>query len=130
MGVVRTDRVPRAQTPRLGPHRVALLYIAFVRAAGGDTDAAASPSAVVDPPAAAVVRGDVTNTVSLQGSIQADPATTVKNTTTGVVGKVRADVGHAVEKGTPLFTVVVTVDRPSRPTRWPRRPSPRRRPSR
>lgn len=112
MGVVRTVVFPALRLVVWAVIAVALLYIAFVRPSGNDADAAASPSAVVDPPAAAVTRGDVTNTVSLQGSIQADPATTVKNTTTGVVGKVRADVGDTVDKGTPLFTVVVTTDPP------------------
>ena len=112
MGVVRTIVFPALRLLVWALIAVALLYIAFVRGSGEDTEAAASPSAVVDPPAAAVVRGDVTNTVSLQGSIQADPATTVKATATGVVGKVRAEVGDDVEKGTPLFTVVVTTEPP------------------
>jgi biotin carboxyl carrier protein len=112
VGVVRTVVFPALRLLVWAVIAIALLYIAFVRPSGRDADAAASTSAVVDPPAAAVTRGDVTNTVSLQGSIQADPATTVKNTTTGVVGKVRADVGDTVDRGTPLFTVVVTVEPP------------------
>jgi multidrug efflux pump subunit AcrA (membrane-fusion protein) len=112
VGVVRTIVFPALRLLVWALIAVALLYIAFVRGAGDDTEAAASPSAVVDPPAATVTRGDVTNTVTLQGTIEADPATTVKNTTAGVVGRVRAAVGDAVDEGTPLFTVVVTVDPP------------------
>lgn len=112
MGVVRTVVFPALRLIVWALIAVALLYIAFVRPSANSSEAAASPSAVVEPPAAAVTRGDVTNTVSVQGSIQADPATTVKNTTTGVVGKLRAEVGTVVDKGTPLFTVVVTVDPP------------------
>lgn len=95
---------------------VALLWLAFGRSTADDGELAASPSAVLEPPAAQVVRGDVTNTVSLTGTISADAATTVKSTATGEVGRVRAAVGDAVEKGTPLFTVVVPVEETAAPT--------------
>ncbi|GAB3467213.1 efflux RND transporter periplasmic adaptor subunit [Kineococcus endophyticus] len=110
MGVVRTVVLPALRLVVWALIALALLWIAFVRPSGRDADAAASPSAVVQPPATAITKGDVVNTVDLQGTIQADPATTVKATAAGQVGKVRAEVGDAVEKGTPLFTVVVTVE--------------------
>ncbi|MEW1958471.1 efflux RND transporter periplasmic adaptor subunit [Kineococcus sp. NPDC059986] len=113
MGVVRTVVFPALRLVVWALIAVALLWIAFVRTGNRDTDAAATASAVVQPPATSITRGDVVNTVALQGTIQADPATTVKATAAGQVGKVRAEVGQAVEKGTPLFTVVVTVEPPA-----------------
>lgn len=113
MGVVRTIVFPALRLIVWALIAIALLWIAFVRTGQGDTDAAASPSAVVDPPAASVTRGDVVNTVNLQGTIEADPATTVKSTAAGQVGRVRAEVGDDVDKGTPLFTVLVPVDPPA-----------------
>ncbi|MEZ0164603.1 hypothetical protein AB2L27_07480 [Kineococcus sp. LSe6-4] len=116
MGVVRTVVFPALRLVVWALIAIALLWIAFVRTGERDAGAAASPSAVVDPPATAIVRGDVVNTVDLQGTIAADPATTVKATAAGQVGRVRAEVGQAVEKGTPLFTVVVTVEPPATST--------------
>ncbi|MEZ0490944.1 secretion protein HlyD [Kineococcus sp. TBRC 1896] len=116
MGVVRTVVFPALRLVVWALIAVALLWIAFVRTGNRDTDAAASPSAVVQPPATEISRGDVVNTVDLQGTIQADPATTVKATAAGQVGRVRAEAGQAVEKGTPLFTVVVTVEPPATST--------------
>lgn len=95
---------------------VALLWLAFGRSTADDSELAAAPSAVLEPPAAQVVRGDVTNTVSLTGTISADPSTTVKSTATGEVGRVRAAVGDLVDEGTPLFTVVVPVEETAAPT--------------
>jgi len=112
MGVVRTIVFPALRLIVWALIAVALLYLAFGRGGADDTDTAASPSAVIEPPATPVVRGDVTNTVSLQGTIEADPAVTVKATTTGEVGRLRAAVGDVVAADTPLFTVVVTVDPP------------------
>lgn len=111
MGVVRTIVFPALRLLVWALIAVALLWIAFVRTNRSE-DAVATPSAVVQPPNATVTVGDVTNTVSLQGTIQADPATTVKATATGEVARVRAEVGDTVEKGTPLFTVKVTVEAP------------------
>ncbi|NIZ93633.1 efflux RND transporter periplasmic adaptor subunit [Kineococcus rubinsiae] len=109
MGVVRTIVFPALRLLVWGLIAVALLYIAFGR--GGPEEAgAASPSAVLTPAETTVSRGDVVNTVSLSGSIQADPSTTVKATAAGTVGRVRATAGDTVEKGTPLFTVVVPVE--------------------
>ncbi|NAZ77322.1 secretion protein HlyD [Kineococcus sp. T13] len=112
MGVFRTIVFPALRLLVWALIAVALLWLAFGRAGREEADAAASPYAVVDPPAVPVTRGDVVNTVSLQGSIQADPATTVKSTATGTVGKLRAEVGQVVEKGDPLFTVLVPVEEP------------------
>ena len=112
MGVVRTIVFPALRLIVWALIAVALLWLAFGRAGREEADAAASPYAVVDPPAVPITRGDVVNTVSLQGSIQADPAATVKSTATGTVGRLRAEVGQVVEKGDPLFTVLVPVEEP------------------
>ena len=112
MGVVRTIVFPALRLIVWALIAVALLWLAFGRAGREEADAAASPYAVVDPPAVPITRGDVVNTVSLQGGIQADPAATVKSTATGTVGKLRAEVGQVVEEGGPLFTVLVPVEEP------------------
>lgn len=114
-GVFRTYVFPTLRLIVWAVIAVALLWLAFGRSTADDTDLAAGPSAVLEPPAAQVVRGDVTNAVSLTGTIAADPATTVKSTATGEVGRVRAAVGDVVEKGTPLFTVVVPVEETAAP---------------
>ncbi|MCI2238396.1 hypothetical protein MO973_17840 [Paenibacillus sp. TRM 82003] len=110
MGVFRTIVFPSLRLVVWAAIAVALLWLAFGRATTPDGEAAASPSAVLEPTTTPVVRGDVVNTVSLTGTIAADPATTVKSTAAGEVGKVRAEVGQAVEKGTVLFTVLVPVE--------------------
>lgn len=114
-GVFKTFVFPTLRLLVWAVIAVALLWLAFGRSTSDDTDLAAGPSAVLEPPAAQITRGDVTNTVSLTGTIAADPATTVKSTATGAVGRVRAEVGQVVEKGTPLFTVVVPVEDTSTP---------------
>ena len=109
MGVFRTIVFPSLRLLVWALIAVALLYIAFGRGKPQEAGAA-SPSAVLTPAETTVARGDVVNTVSLTGSIEADPATTVKATATGTVGRLRAEAGDTVEKGTPLFTVLVPVE--------------------
>jgi len=109
VGVVRTVVFPALRLLVWALIAIALLYIAFGRGRP-ETAGAASPSAVLTPAETTVARGDVVNTVSLTATIAADPATTVKATAAGTVGRVRAAVGDAVEKGTPLFTVLVPVE--------------------
>jgi len=109
VGVVRTIVFPALRLLVWALIAIALLYIAFGRGRP-ESAGAASPSAVLTPAETTVARGDVVNTVSLTGTIEADAATTVKATAAGTVGRVRASVGDAVEKGTPLFTVLVPVE--------------------
>ncbi|NAZ87087.1 secretion protein HlyD, partial [Kineococcus sp. T90] len=104
MSVFRTIVFPALRLVVWAAIAVALLWLAFGRAATAGGEAAATPSAVLEPATAPVVRADVVNTVSLSGTVNADPAATVKSTAAGEVGRVRAEVGDAVEKGTPLFT--------------------------
>lgn len=48
---------------------------------------------------------DITNTVSAKGTIEADPATTVKSTGEGVVTFIAAADGSAIETGAPILEV-------------------------
>lgn len=48
---------------------------------------------------------DITNTVSAKGTIEADPATTVKSTGEGVVTFIAAADGTAIETGAPILEV-------------------------
>ncbi|WP_432548692.1 efflux RND transporter periplasmic adaptor subunit [Kineococcus sp. SYSU DK004] len=114
MGVVRTIVFPALRLLVWAVIAVALVQLAFGPRAGRDgTGPVAGPTVDLTPAEATVVRGDVTNTVTLSGTVQADPAVTVKSTAAGAVGRVRAAVGDAVERGTPLFTVVVPVEDPA-----------------
>ncbi|WP_369070376.1 secretion protein HlyD [Kineococcus terrestris] len=120
MGVVRTIVFPALRLLVWAVIAVALVQLAFGSRAGrGDTGPVAGPTVDLTPAEATVVRGDVTNTVTLSGTVQADPAVTVKSTAAGAVGRVRAAVGDAVERGTPLFTVVVPVEEPAAPVTAP-----------
>ncbi|MFB9375685.1 biotin/lipoyl-containing protein [Kineococcus gynurae] len=110
-GVVRGYVFPTLRLLVWAVIAVALVYLAFFRPdARADEGGPASPSAVLDSPEASVTRGDVVNTVSVTGTIEADAATVVKSTAAGQVGRVRVAVGDVVEQGTPLFTVVVPVE--------------------
>jgi multidrug efflux pump subunit AcrA (membrane-fusion protein) len=57
-----------------------------------------------------VTKGDITSSITVTGTVTADPAATVKATATGTVSKVHAKAGAAVKKGTKLFDVRVPLE--------------------
>jgi hypothetical protein len=56
-----------------------------------------------------VVPGDIASTIEVTGTVAADAAATVKSTAAGVVTRLHRAVGDAVEAGTPLLDVKVTL---------------------
>ncbi|PRB40075.1 hypothetical protein CQ020_18055 [Arthrobacter sp. MYb23] len=95
---------------------VALVKIAFV---DGLESAAAGPAplAQVDIPVVPATGATVTNTVEIKGTVQSDPAETVRSTSAGKVVQVFVEQGATVSKGDALFQVkaerAVTAQQPS-----------------
>ncbi|GAA4974463.1 hypothetical protein [Kineococcus glutinatus] len=116
MGPVRTVVLPVLRLLVWVVIAVCLVYIAFLRGGPDASGDPAVPSATITAPETTVARADVVNTVTLTGSITEDPATTVKSTAAGTVGRLRVAAGDPVDEGDPLFTVVVPVaETPSAP---------------
>jgi hypothetical protein len=93
---------------------VALVVLAFRGGGdGGDVDRdVAEPAAVqLESPEIQVMRGTVENTVTVTGTVVADPAVPVKVTAAGTVKKLLVAPGAAVTAGQGLFQVTVTTER-------------------
>lgn len=112
MGVTRRIIFPALRLVIWAVIAVTLVVIAFKSApqAAGDAE---TPSAVVTLPQVAVAKGPITNTVTLTGSVVADPASEEKVTQLGKVTAVHAKVGDVVEAGAPLLEV--TLETPQDP---------------
>lgn len=93
----------------------ALVYLAFFRDVPEPKADPYQPSVSLTSPTVPVMRGDVANQVTLTGSLNARPATTVKSTAGGAVGVVKVKVGDAVSEGTVLFTVKVPIEQTQAP---------------
>lgn len=91
---------------------VSLAWLAFGRGPAGEPTDVATPSVDLTVPEVVATRGSVENTVTLSGTVIADPALTVKATASGVVRRLRAEVGQVVAAGDPLLEVTVTVEVP------------------
>jgi len=88
---------------------VSLAVLAF----GGDatgTEAAESPTALVPSDTISVERGEIENSLELDGTIVIDPAVPVKAPATGTLTHAHVPNGAKVGKGDPLFEVRTTVD--------------------
>ena len=84
---------------------VALVRIAF---AGADVSAEASgeqPTGVISEPTVEATTGTITNTVTVKGSVTADPDVPVRATLAGTVSKVLAADGQQVAEGTPVLEI-------------------------
>ena len=84
---------------------VALVRIAF---AGADVSAEASgeqPTGAVTEPTVEAATGTITNTVTVKGSVTADPDVPVRATLAGTVSKVLATDGQEVAEGTPVLEI-------------------------
>lgn len=107
MGVFRGVVLPVARLMVWIVIAIALCVIAFGRDdRSGDT---LTPTMNEQQATVPVTRGDIRSVIELTGTVQADPAATVKATATGRVSRMRAEVGDDVANGTPLFDVVVTL---------------------
>ncbi|WP_222196110.1 efflux RND transporter periplasmic adaptor subunit [Modestobacter italicus] len=132
MTVVRTWVLPVLRILIWAVIAVALVVLAF-RGSGGDADpagASGAPGVDLGSPEIPVGRGTVTNTVSVQGAIAADPAVPVKATAAGTVSRLHVSPGATVAVGDKLLDVryeeerdpVVGTDAEGNPTSTPRDP--------
>lgn len=133
MTVVRTWVFPVLRLLVWAVIAVALVVLAFRGGSGGDVDpagASGAPGVDLSSPEVPVSRGTVTNTVSVQGSVVADAAVTVKATAAGTVSKVYLAAGAPVAPGDKLLDVrfeeerdpVIGKDADGNPTSTPRPP--------
>lgn len=104
MGTFRRVILPVAWLLVFAIIAVALVKIAFV---DGLESAAAEPAplAQVDIPVVPATRATVTNTVEIKGTVQSDPAETVRSTSAGKVVQIFFEQGATVAKGEALFQV-------------------------
>ncbi len=114
MGVTRRVVFPVLRLVIWAVIAVALVKMAF---AGTDITSAEDPlqpSAQIMQPTVPVATGTITNTVTVQGSVVADPAVPARATLAGTVTKVVAATGQAVTVGAPLLEI--TQETPVEPT--------------
>ncbi|WP_299957018.1 efflux RND transporter periplasmic adaptor subunit [uncultured Modestobacter sp.] len=110
---------------------VALVVLAF-RGSGGTepTGATGAPGVDLGSSSIPVGRGTVTNTVTVDGAIAADPAVPVKATAAGTVSRLRVEPGATVAVGDKLLDVryeeerdpIEGTDAEGNPTSTPRDP--------
>jgi len=133
MTVVRTWVLPVLRVLIWAVIAVALVVLAFRGGTGdGVAPAAAGGAPGVDlgSPEIPVSRATVSNVVSVQGTVAADPAAKVKATAAGTVSKLYATAGDTVAAGAKLLDVryeeerdpVVGTDAEGNPTSTPREP--------
>jgi membrane fusion protein (multidrug efflux system) len=114
MSVLRTVVFPALRLLVWIVIAIALVALAF-RGGSGSTTGASGPDAPtleLSSPAIPVTRGTVTNTVSVQGTVVADPAVPVKSTAAGTVRRVLVGAGSSVTAGQALFEVRSEEERP------------------
>lgn len=114
MGVTRRIIFPVIRILIWAVIAVALVRIAFAGTdvAGGDDPL--QPSAEIVEPTVAVSTGTITNTVTLQGTVVADPAVEARATLAGTVTKLVAANGAAVAAAAPILEI--TLETPVDPT--------------
>lgn len=109
MGALRHIVFPGLRLAIWAVIAVALCVLAF----GNQGDASAGdplqPAVDLAPTTVRVAPGDVASTIEVTGTVAADAAAMVKSTAAGVVTRLHRSVGDAVEAGTPLLDVKVTL---------------------
>lgn len=107
MGVTRRIVLPTIRIILLAAIAVGVLWIAFGRESGNESEGAPlTPSVEIVRPEVQVSTGTVTNTVEIQATITADAPTPVRATDGGTVTVFLAEPGHTVVAGEPLLEVV------------------------
>ncbi|NMR18996.1 efflux RND transporter periplasmic adaptor subunit [Cellulomonas fimi] len=114
MGVTRRIVFPVIRIILWAVIALALVKIAFSGSSVAGGSDPLQPTGQVVQPTVAVQTGSITNTVTVQGSVVADPAVTTKATMAGTVSKLLATQGQVVEVGTPLLEI--TLETPVEPT--------------
>jgi membrane fusion protein (multidrug efflux system) len=132
MSVVRTVVFPALRLLVWAVIAVALVVLAFRGGAGegGGASGPGAPPLDLNSPPVPVARGTITNTVSVTGTVVADPAVPVKATAAGTVRRVLVAQGATVTAGQALveiryeeeLTPVTGQDAEGNPTSTPRPP--------
>jgi membrane fusion protein, macrolide-specific efflux system len=89
---------------------VALGKLAFFPDQQAEADPAVPTGAVVEP-RIPVALGTITNDVTVQATVSADPAVPVKSTAAGTVDEIFVAVGNTVAAGDTVFDVKVPIER-------------------
>ena len=105
MGVTRRIIFPTIRLVLWAVIAVALVKIAFAGADVTTTDTSLQPTGAIVEPTVEVATGTVTNAVTVQASVAADPAVVVRATLAGTVSKLLAADGAAVVAGTPILEI-------------------------
>lgn len=88
----------------------ALVKIAFFPNGAAEADPT-RPTGEITEPTVAVARGTVTNDLTLQGTVAADPAVPLKATAAGTVDDVSVQQGAAVASGDLIYDIRVETPR-------------------
>ncbi len=107
MGITRKWIFPIIRMLLLAAVTVALVKIAFFPDDARASDPA-QPSGQITQPEIAAALADITNDVTLKGTIAADPSFAVKATGAGTVDEVFVAVGQWVDEGATLYDIKVT----------------------
>ncbi len=105
MGVTRRIVFPVIRLVLWAIIAVALVKIAFTGADVGGTDTSLQPTGAAVEPTVQVETGTVTNAVTIQASVVADPAVVVKATLAGRVSRLLVADGAVVGVGTPILEI-------------------------
>lgn len=109
MGVVQRIVFPALRIVIWAAIAVSLAVLAFGRADASDGAAPLTPSARLGDPTAEVATATVVNTVTVTGSVVADPATPVQATAAGTVHRIVATDGQRVDAGATLVEILEEV---------------------
>ncbi|MGK9148587.1 hypothetical protein KXS11_13245 [Plantibacter flavus] len=104
MGVVRTWVFPILKLLVFAAIAVALVKVAFFPDAPEEAGPTQPTGSLVEPEIQATL-GTVVNTVSVEGQVVADPASTAKSTVAGTVDEVFAGKGAVLAAGDPILDV-------------------------
>ena len=114
MSAVRTIVFPALRLLVWSVIAVALVALAF-QGGGGSSGASSggpgAPTLELTSPPVPVTRGSVVNTVSVQGTVEADAAVSLKATAAGTVRRLLATAGVPVAPGQALFEIRVEEER-------------------
>lgn len=110
MGAVRRWVFPIVWMVIIGAASIALVKIAFFPDGAAEADPT-RPTGVITEPTVTVTRGTVTNDLTLQGTVAADPAVPLKATAAGTVDDVYVRQGAAVAAGDLIYDIRVETPR-------------------
>ncbi|MWV57574.1 hypothetical protein [Rathayibacter sp. VKM Ac-2754] len=110
MGTVRRWVFPIVWMIILGAASIALVKIAFFPDSSADADPTV-PTGELTEPTVAVGRGTITNDLTLQGTVAADPAVPMKATAAGTVDDVYIAQGAVVATGDLVYDIRVETPR-------------------